>query len=476
MRTPSLFVALTLTAGCVVHLPTQRVLVAERAASRIVIHDTSVFTATSTEVTPHHDVIVHRGRIEAILPAGTAPALPGDLTLDGRGKTLLPGLVDMHAHVTLSAAPPWYLALPDVEHNLQAHLYAGVTTVNDLGGAVESLHDARRRIAEGDWLGPRLFFAGTYLTRDDGYPASMLRLVYGKLAAWLTEDELVTGVETPEAAALAVRRHWADGVTMIKIIVAELPHGAPRLTPEQLDAIVAEAHGLGLKVAAHVDSLDDALLAAAHGVDWLAHGVVTSALSPENAQRLAASGIIVAPTLAIYDNICQLVEQPYVVSPMKAASEPPELLERFSADDVRDAKLDPGFAKWIDAIELNRAQRKKNALALFQAGVPLVVGTDAQGAVATFAADIHEELRLLVEAGIPNAEVLLGATSRAARLLQAEPPFGTIEPGKSADLLLVDGDPLTDITATSRIAEVIVRGRLLTRAPENRAAGDVVER
>jgi imidazolonepropionase-like amidohydrolase len=141
------------------------------------------------------------------------------------------------------------------------------------------------------------------------------------------------------------------------------------------------------------------------------------------------------------------------------------MLSQFDAEHVRNAKLDPGFAAWGDAIVAHRADRKANLLKLFQAGVPLVIGTDANGSVATFAGDIHNELRTWVEAGIPPAEVLLAATSRAAQFLQEKPSFGTLEVGKSADLLLVDGDPTQHIEDTLNISMVMVRGERLDRLP-----------
>src|SRR6202042_2785790 len=104
-----------------------------------------------------------------------------------------------------------------------------------------------------------------------------------------------------------------------------------------------------------------------------------------------------------------------------------------------------------------------NAKDLFDAGVTILVGTDADGADGAFPANIHEELIALHEAGLANADVLLGATSRAAQFLEAAPDYGTIEPGKSADLLLVEGDPLADLSATSHIVAVVARGRALER-------------
>jgi imidazolonepropionase-like amidohydrolase len=399
-------------------------------------------------------------------PTGTLRPVPADVqTVEGQGKTLMPGLVDMHVHTTTDSAPPWYLALPDPQHNLQAHLYAGVTTVNDMGGPADELRDERMKLAEDKWLGPRLFFAGSIITHRGGYPMSMLRNVYGSFAASREDGKLVVQIDDATQAALEVRRHWADGATIIKIVIADLPHGAPRLTDEELDAIVAQAHQLGLRVTAHIDSAEDALIAVRHGVDLLAHGIITSALTDDQVATIAKSGITVVPTCINYDTFTDIATLHYQPNAITRTAETDAMTSQFDAEHVKGAKLDPGFYAWGDAIEAHREDRKRNILKLFQAGVPLLVGTDANGSVGTFAGEIHDELRTWVAAGIPPAEVLLSATSRAAHFLQEKPSFGTVEVGKSADLLLIEGDPLQHIEATSHMAMVMVRGLKLDRTP-----------
>ncbi len=446
-----------------VHFPDYRVLVTAHPSERVVIHDVSVFTATSNELLAHQDVLVDRGLIAAMTPTADAPK--DAVVIDGRGKTLLPGLVDMHVHTTASSAPPWYLSVPNPEHSLQAHLYAGVTAVADVGGAAEDLRNERRHLAEGQWLGPRLFYAGSILTHRGGYPASMVRRVYGGLAAALENDKLYTQIDTPEQAALEVRRRWAEGASLIKVVVADLPHGAPRLTDAELDAIVAQAHQLGLRVTAHIDSAEDAMIAAKHGVDIFAHGIITSALTDEQVAFFVKSGTIVTPTNINYDLFTRIAQGRYQPNSITRGAEPASLLAEFDHAKVSAAAktMDPGFYDWGDAIEKHDADRKRNLFMLYKAGVPLIVGTDANGSFGTFAGDIHDELRLWVEAGIPAAETLIAATARPARLLEVKPSFGTIEVGKSADLLLINGNPLENIEKTKDIAMVMVRGQRLDR-------------
>lgn len=459
VRTPALL-ALLLTTSCI-HFPSYRQLVAPGPTGRIVFRDAAVFTATSSALLEHQDVWVEDGLITAIEPAGEAK--PADVVIDARGKTLMPGLVDAHVHTTMNSLPPWYAAIPNPGHNLEAFLYAGITTVNDLGGSPAEIIQLRQEIAEGSRQGPRIYFAGSIITHRGGYPISMVRDAYGALAYAAIGDKLATQIESPAEGALAVRRRFAAGATMIKVVIADIPRGAPRISAEELDAIVHQAHQLGLQVIAHIDTSEDALIAARHKVDALAHGVETTVLTVEQAAELKASGIVMVPTLVNYERFCQIAQKRYKPLALTVASEPKEVLEQFAPSYVDSAKLPAGFFAWGDELEANVKVRTQNVTTAWEAGVPLVAGADSMGSVGTFGGDLHHELVMLVEAGVPPAEALLAATSRAAKFITPRPSFGTIEVGKSADLLLIDGDPLQNIAVTQKIVTVMARGRIIER-------------
>ncbi len=458
----SFAVALCASLAACVHFPDYPRLVQPVDSGAILIRDARVFTATSREALEHQDVIVEGGLIRSVGSHEENRAFQG-LVIDGAGKTLLPGLVDMHVHTTMSSAPPWYRAIPDRQHNLEAHLYAGTTTVLDLGGSMDEVLDERLRIARGEWAGPRVFFAGPILTKPDGYPVSMIKRAYGSLAYFATKGKVVTPSDQIDELREMVRERWARGASVIKIVVADIPRGAPRFTEAEIRAIVEQAAQLGLRVAAHIDTAADAELATRAGVKLLAHGVETSALTPEQAKALAASGASMDTTMVNYLRFDQIAQSRFAPIPLVAQSEFPAMLASFSPDEVKAHPLAPEFYAYGDELEAHEADRGKNAKLLFDAGMPLFAGTDAMGSVGSFAGDIHAELKLLADAGIPNVDVLLAATSRAAHFLACDPSFGTIEPGKSADLLLVRGNPLEHIEDTQNIDTVIVRGQPLLR-------------
>jgi imidazolonepropionase-like amidohydrolase len=455
--------------GCV-HFPSYRELVSRPAQppQRVLIRDVRVFAATGPKADEHRDVWIASGKIEDLRPTG-APGPAADLEIDGRGLTLLPGFIDLHVHLTYTGAPPWYPVLPKPEHNAQAHVYAGVTTVLDMGGDPSEILALKKKIAAGELAGPRIFFSGWHLTVPGGYPLDMIRDVYGRLAYFALEGSHARGATSVADLVEQIDRVHQLGGTFIKLMVATVPpSGAPRLSEEMVLAAVKRAHGHGMKVAAHIDTADDALICARTGVDLLAHGIEAPAVTEAQAQQIAASGIHLEPTLVNFERFDELADGHYAGSQLERESEPPELLAQFSDEKIRaqrDSFEKSSFHSWGEELEKYRAERPRNLMKLFAAGVPVHAGDDAQGSIAAFAGGYHDELRMEIEAGMPAAEVLLGATARAARFLDDRADFGTVETGKTADLVLVRGDPLADISTTRNIVQVFIAGVPLERHP-----------
>ncbi len=463
-------VVLLLSASACVHTQDNRTLITagERPAV-LVVRDARVFTATSHEALEHHDVVVADGKIQALRPTGEAlPA--GAVVVEGAGRTLMPGLVDAHAHAFVIAAPPWFLVWPEPEHVLQELLYAGTTTYHDMCAPLDDVIALRGRIERGEVLGPRMFPAGPMLTAPEGYPVSLTSKILPWLFAWSSRRTHSRELGDPTAAAAVVDDFAAHGVALIKVVVAATPDGTPVLAPAVLDAIVKAAHGHGLKVAAHIDTADNALYAARHGVDLLVHGVHSTELTAEQAAELASLKVMVAPTLLTFERIDQLGRQQVVFSKLEQESIAPNV-QHAMTHMPEGYTLDEGLMSWMVHLSEHRdARLVQNTKRMFDAGIPILVGTDGQGSDGSFPAGIHLEMRMLVQAGVPNADVLLGATSGGARMLLDHPSFGTIEVGKDADLLLVEGNPLEDMSATERIVTLVQGGRILQRVPPTTTA------
>jgi imidazolonepropionase-like amidohydrolase len=174
---------------------------------------------------------------------------------------------------------------------------------------------------------------------------------------------------------------------------------------------------------------------------------------------------VVAPTLVVWDQIDQLAEERHTPNAWERAVYPEDFLSQFDPAVVREHPLPPAFMEWVWKMNGSKADRLEAVRRLHQSGVTLLVGSDAAGSVGCLpGAATLTEMTFLSKAGIPNVDVLLGATSRAAKWLDgANADFGTIEVGKRADLVLVRGDPLADIEAVGAIDAVVKGGQLLDR-------------
>src|SRR5260370_28042152 len=325
----------------------------EHPPSSILIRDVRVFRGTTPQAEEHLDVLVAGGKIAEV--RSTGPASQAELVIDGRGLTLLPGFIDMHAHLTYTAAPPASLTMPRPEHNAEAHVCAGVTTVLDAGGDTDDILALQRKIAEGRLVGPRIYFSGPHLTVPGGYPLDMIRDVYGRMAYWSLEGSHARGFTTATGLLAEIDRLHGLGARFIKLMVATIPpSGAPRLSDEMVRAAVIRAHAHGMKVAAHIDTADDALICARAGVDLLAHGIEPPAVSEQQAREIAASGIFVEATLGNFERFDELAAGPYQGWALERESEPAALLVQFSDEKLRERRpaLDKTpVIRWANEVE-----------------------------------------------------------------------------------------------------------------------------
>ena len=428
----------------------------------VLIEDVTVLDVEDGSKAPHQDVLVEQGRIARIVPTGQITLPEGGERVDGRGATLLPGLIDMHAHVSSPTGPPWVAGLPNEDANLQGFLYAGVTTVLDTGSMAPDAYERRDRIARGEQLGPTTYEAGPIVTARGGHPVAIFSKNLPSLLSWYVLPRMTREVDTPQEGKMAAADVAGMGADVMKVVVDRIPSDVPRITNEALAAAVGEARRHDLRSVAHIGDAQDAMDAADAGVAAWVHGVYKESLSDEQVAKLAGYGIPMAPTLVVFESFAGF-GKPYEATDLERESADPDGLAAMNdVPEDFDLSVMNGLAGTL-------ASSRENVRRLHDAGVMILAGSDMQSGL--FAgASLHREIGLLVESGLTPSEAIRAATLDPARFLSRSkgPPFGVVKEGRVADLLLVEGDPTADIRNLSRIRAVLKGGIPLERIPRTR--------
>jgi imidazolonepropionase-like amidohydrolase len=410
-------------------------------------------------------VVAQDGVIVKVFRDGEAP-IPdgriGALTIDARGWTILPGLIDGHVHLggtsgaRISAAE---LVGGRIDHDLAAYLFFGVTTIRSLGDAPRMAFGLKKLDAAADARAPNILAAGPMLTASGASP-----LALGiKTAA---SSSLVAAEISNEAEGrLKVRELIASGADTIKVMYEEGPPSrrVPVISEAIFRAIVAEAHSAGVPVCVHTSTCREVQGAVRAGADGVEHGVVREPIDKDTIRLLVENKTFYCPTICVIE------------APLRIAGgfnpESDSLLSQTILPAVWASINNPAsFSSQARANPEKMEARKRmlqqaveNLQQVYRAGVPICLGTDS-GNEATFPGySVHREMELLVQAGITPMRAIQAATMTAARYCRIDSRAGSIRVGKRADLLIVDGNPLESISALRRIKFVVIGGKVVDR-------------
>jgi imidazolonepropionase-like amidohydrolase len=415
----------------------------------IAIRDVTVIPMSAAGPSAHQTVLVRDGRIAQIGRLTDVRVPAGAVVVDGAGKYLIPGLFEMHAHMSKTRASA-----------LGLYVVHGVTTIRDQGSEHAEVLRWRREIRSGARVGPRMLIAGPYL--------ESLRNIER-----MRRDPPESRVEPFERARIPIGSP-ADARRVIdSLATLELDHFKVRTVQDDSTylALAGAAHAHGKRLVGHVVTASPALFLQA-GQDGVEHGfpIALDSLPREERmafwRQLAARDVGVVPTIV---TVTESVFKPLdyfraLVSDTTAAVHP--LRPYLSAFMIQD---------WREQVDEVTPQRRayferawptgiKHLREMREAGVRLMAGSDVAVLNIFPGASLHEELRLFVDSvGMSPKEALESATRKPAEWLRMSDSVGTIELGKVADLVLLDADPLADITNTRRISAVVLRGKLLRR-------------
>ena len=415
----------------------------------IVLEDVRLIDGSGDPPVQHASVVIRGEKIQQVVRAARAKAPAGARVLNLSGKSVMPGIINAHGHLGLVSGTSVSSAnytRANVEKQLETYERHGITTVVSLGMNQDLLYEMRAAQEKGQASG------ATILTADRGIG------VPGGMPPVNVNAGQIYRPASPEEARANVREMATRAPNLVKIWVDDNLHTLPAPNPAVVAAVIDEAHKQKLRVAAHVYYLADAKHLIEEGIDILAHSVRDKEIDPDTISLMTKHGVFYIPTLQLEESFYAYAEHPaWMDSTFFEGGLDPELSAMLKSDGYRQKTLeDPATAVHRAALKMAMT----NLMKLRHADAGIGFGTDS-GAnpyrIAGFAE--HRELQLMVEAGMTPLDALHRATAVNAKVLQIDKKTGTIEAGKQADLVVVNGDPSRNIADTEKIAMVFHQGR-----------------
>jgi imidazolonepropionase-like amidohydrolase len=374
----------------------------------------TLIDGTDRAPVPNATIVVREGRIVAAGPASSVTIPAGAQRVSLAGKTVIPGIINAHGHV-------------NDPKDLSTYAAYGVTTVFSLGGEPQSVFAARAAQNTPALDHARVFLAGPVLAP-----------------------------KTPDEARSQVADVAAQKVDIVKIRVDDNLGTVPKMTPEVYRAVIDEAHKRGMRVATHLFYLADAKSLLDAGSDFVAHSIRDADVDAEVIAKLMQRNVCVSPTLMREVSTFVYEKTPdFFSDSLFLAHANREWMAQLAKPDAQQAmRTSTSAQRYKVALEV----AKRNLKRLSDAGVPIAMGTDT-GPTGRFQGYFElMELEQMVSAGLTPRQALTAATRDAARCMRLDRDLGTIEPDKWADFVVLDTDPLSNISNVRRIASVWIAG------------------
>ncbi len=373
--------------------------------------------------------------------------------IDTQNKWIIPGLIDAHAHFGTGFVPGFNIVTPDPEVRREIarnFLRYGVTTIFVMADDPELVLSDKKQITEGSMVGPRIFTAGPAFTFPGSHPAQVAT----------AEMPLALASADPEEMKRMVREVANKGVDFIKIAVeADIPRpGGPRMPAELIEVVVEEAHRNDLRVGCHCTSVDEATDAVRAGVDVLIHWVRSDhgPITPEFIDLLQSNDVFVIPTMGVYNAASRYTLHPETVDDQDFVA--------FAGRQVIDEiKTDPGWEAWSsmrDFWQSAAANVLESVKKLYQSGVTLGFGTDTSVRLVSPGYSVAFEMDLMRRIGMQPMDILVAATQTNSRIWGLQNQIGVLAPGKLADLVILESNPLEDVYNIRTVFRVLKDGKI----------------
>ena len=435
----------------------------------VLVSDIRVIDGLGNEPSEHQDIVVIDGKIRAIGPTGTLDVPSDALTIAGQGLTAMPGLIDMHIHLQGSWAhgnikgEQYAIRYDDaaIQQRLNGYLYAGVTTLQEMGNDYDFALKNRQRINSGKMLGPRFFTTAAPWSQ---LPTGWETLDTGGGAAF----NVSTKVDDLSTIGEKLDRYKTDEIEMIKLYTG-ISHHAARF-------LIKEAHARGIKTVADLWDLNlDKVFMMATGLDGWAHSAGFEIVGRDDQEWMAANDRFVVVTANVGEKLSGLrvadergqrlqLKEPLIVDiwgkeAVEDFYEKYPLLRQNLWEGPQSFYQQMGFGKMTRF----RANFLTNIKGSYDAGVLIAGGSDDSFPSLWPGESMHRELELLVMAGIPAIDAIRICTHNGSRILQREDKFGSLQVGMSADILIVEGNPAKNISDTRNVRHVFLRGKKIDR-------------
>ena len=393
-------------------------------------------------------VIVAGTRIRAIGNRANMPIPAGVEKINGAGKFLVPGLIDLHVHLGTRASAAYKDAdytRQRIEENLNTYLYFGVTAVRSMGTDHQAAFDVRKAERDGQLPTTRLFTAGRGFTAPRGHPSQEV-------------GDVVIQTDSPEEARRQVDALAEQQVDAIKIWVDDLGGTAPKIKPNVIDAILDQARKYKIPVTAHIYSLADTEHLVQGGAAGFLHMVQdTENIDPAFIARLRDLRIVFTPTLVRQELGWLYAEHPQML-------DDPDVARTADAGSIEAARQSARSSHVTQAERQDFERAMRNTRKLAAGGVLIGVGSDGGSALDFPGLMTHREIELLVEAGFSPMDAIVAATRNGSLALRKGDELGSVEPGRLADLMLVSANPLEDVRNLRKIDRLMLNGEWVDRA------------